>query len=97
MLEFLTLIMMRRRLPDLERPFRVPGGDWVPYLLIALPATVIAIAVYYTVLESGFLAGVGYAIGGLLSGVIAYFIFRPGKVRRGIDKRVNFETGELTG
>lgn len=97
MLEFLTLIAMRRRLPDLERPFRVPGGDWVPYLLIALPAAVIAIAVYYTVLESGFLAGVGYAVGGLLTGVVAYVLLRPGKVRRGIDKRVDFVTGELKG
>jgi membrane associated rhomboid family serine protease len=69
----------------------------VPYVLIALPATVIVIAVYYTVLESGFLAGVGYAIGGLLTGVVAYYLLRPAKVRSGIDKRVNFETGELTG
>ncbi len=97
MLEFLTLIAMRRRYPELERPFRVPGGEWVPYLLISLPATVIAIAVYYTVLESGFLAGVGYAIAGLATGVIAYYVLRPAKARSGIDKRVNFETGELTG
>lgn len=97
MLEFATLIVMRRKYPTLERPFRVPGGDWVPYLLISSPAVVIAIAVYYTVLESGFVAGVGYAIGGLLTGVIAYFLLRPGKVKRGIDKRMDFETGELIG
>jgi amino acid transporter len=88
---------MRRRFPDLERPFKVPGGEWVPYLLIAVPATVIAIAVYFTVLESGLLAGVGYALIGLATGVIAYFVFRPAKIRRGIDKRVDFETGELVG
>jgi amino acid transporter len=97
MLEFVTLIVMRRKYPDLERPFRVPGPDWVPYLLISSPAIVITIAVYYTVLESGLLAGVGYAIGGLLTGVIAYFLLRPGKLRSGIDKQVNFETGELIG
>lgn len=97
MLEFLTLIVMRRRHPELVRPFTVPGGPWVPYLLIALPATVIAIAVYFTVLESGLLAGIGYAVMGLATGVIAYFVLRPGKVRRGIDKRVDFETGELKG
>lgn len=69
----------------------------VPYLILAVPAMVIATAVYFTVLESGLLAGVGYAIGGLLTGVIAYFVLRPAKVRSGIDKRVNFVTGELEG
>jgi len=97
MLEFVALIVMRRRYPDVPRPFRVPGGVWVPYLLITLPAVVISIAVYYTVLESGFLAGVGYAIGGLLTGVLAYVVLAPGRRRRGIDKRVDFETGELRG
>ncbi len=97
MLEFVTLIVMRRRFPELERPFKVPGGAAVPYVILALPATVISIAVYYTVLESGFLAGVGYALGGLLTGVVAYFVLQPAKRRSGIDKRVNFETGELTG
>lgn len=97
MLEFITLIVMRRRFPDLPRPFRVPGPDWVPYLLITLPAAVIIIAVYFTVLESGLMAGVGYALGGLLTGVIAYFLLRPARLRRGIDKRVDFETGELRG
>ena len=97
MLEFLTLIVMRRRHPELPRPFRVPGPDWIPYLLIALPATVISVAVWFTVQESGFLAGVGYALAGLLSGVLAYVLLRPMKARRGVDKRVNFETGELIG
>ncbi|MGD9960643.1 APC family permease [Nocardioides sp.] len=97
MLEFVTLIVMRRRFPHLERPFKVPGGAAGPWVILVLPATVISIAVYYTVLESGFLAGVGYAVGGLLTGVIAYLALSPAKRRSGIDKRVNFETGELTG
>jgi amino acid transporter len=97
MLEFLTLIVMRRRHPELARPFKVPGPAWVPYLLIASPATVIAIAVYYTVLESGFLAGVGYAVAGLLTGVIAYAVLRPAKLRSGIDRKMDFRTGELLG
>jgi amino acid transporter len=97
MLEFVTLIVMRRRYPELVRPFKVPGGALVPYVILALPATVIAIAVYFTVLESGLVAGVGYAIVGLLTGVIAYVVLRPAKRRSGVDKRVNFETGELEG
>jgi amino acid transporter len=97
MLEFLTLIVLRRRHPELARPFRVPGGAWVPYLLISLPAIIIAIAVYYTVLESGFVAGVGYAVAALLSGGVAYGLTRGAKAKRGVDKRMNFETGELSG
>lgn len=97
MLEFVTLIVMRRRYPDLVRPFKVPGGDAVPYLLITLPALVIVTAVYFTVLESGWMGGIGYALIALSTGVVAYLAFRGSKARRGIDKRVDFETGELLG
>jgi amino acid transporter len=96
-LEFITLIVMRRRYPDLARPFKVPGGPLVPYLILLVPALVIVTAVYFTVLESGLMAGVGYAIGGLLTGVIAYFVLLPRKKRSGIDRRVDFTTGELLG
>ena len=95
--EFVTLIVMRRRYPDLVRPFKVPGGDAVPYLLITLPALVIVTAVYFTVLESGWMGGIGYALIALSTGVVAYLAFRGSKARRGIDKRVDFETGELLG
>lgn len=97
MLEFLTLIVMRRRYPELVRPFKVPGGEWVPYVLIILPAAVIVTAVYFTVLESGWMGGIGYALIALSTGVIAYLGFRGTRQRRGIDKRVDFETGELLG
>lgn len=96
-LEFVTLIVMRRRYPDLHRPFKVPGGPAMPYVLITLPVTVISIAVYYTVLESGLFAGVGLALIGLASGAVAYFLLLPFKRRSGTDKRVDFESGELLG
>jgi amino acid transporter len=96
-LEFITLIVMRRRHPELARPFKVPGGELVPYVLLIVPTLVIATAVYFTVQDVGFVAGVGYAVGGLLSGVVAYFVLLPFKKSSGIDRRVNFETGELMG
>jgi amino acid transporter len=96
-LEFITLIVMRRRHPDLERPFKVPGGAAMPWVILFVPAGVITTAVYFTVLESGLFAGVGLAILALLSGVIAYVILLPFKRRSGIDRRVDFETGELIG
>ncbi len=96
-LEFITLIVMRRKHPELERPFKVPGGPIVPYVLLIVPALVIATAVYFTVLDEGFVAGVGYAVVGLATGVIAYYVLLPLKRRSGIDRRVDFETGELVG
>jgi amino acid transporter len=96
-LEFITLIVMRRRYPDLERPFKVPGGPLMPYVILLVPAAVITTAVYFTVLESGLFAGVGLAIIGLLTGVVAYVVLLPIKRRTGIDRRVDFTTGELIG
>jgi amino acid transporter len=97
LLEFATLIAMRRKHPDLARPFKVPGGAVVTYLILVIPALVIATAVYFTVLESGLFAGVGLAVIGLLTGVVAFFLLTPVKRRSGIDRRMNFDTGELLG
>jgi amino acid transporter len=97
MLELTTLIMLRRRQPDLPRPFRVPGGVAGPYIILLFPLFVISVAVFYTVQESGLFQGVGLALIGLSTGVIAYFVLRGRKQRTGIDLRVDFTTGELVG
>jgi amino acid transporter len=95
MLEMVTLNVMRRTHPDLARPFKVPGGKVGPVVVLLSPLFVISVAVTYTVMESGIVEGVGFAIVGLLSGVFAYFALKGRKARSGIDTRVNFETGEL--
>jgi amino acid transporter len=46
LLEFLALIVLRRREPELERSFRIPGGKSVPYLIAFGPAALILFAVY---------------------------------------------------
>ena len=69
----------------------------MPYVILLVPAAVITTAVYFTVLESGLFAGVGLAIIGLMTGVVAYFVLLPIKRRTGIDSRVDFATGELVG
>jgi len=97
LLEFATLIVMRRRFPELARPFKVPGGPIVPYVLFVVPALVIATAVYFTVLDEGLVAGVGYAVVALLSGFVAYALLRPFKQRSGLDRKMDFESGELLG
>ena len=37
LLEFVALIVLRRREPNLPRPFRIPGPNWVPILFAAGP------------------------------------------------------------
>ena len=45
-LEFLALIVLRRKEPRLARPFRIPGPEWVPVLLGLSPTILIAYALY---------------------------------------------------
>jgi amino acid transporter len=37
LLEFVALIVLRRREPNLSRPFRIPGPEWMPILFAAGP------------------------------------------------------------
>lgn len=45
-LEFLALVILRRKEPGLARPFRIPGPDWVPVVLGLCPAVLIGVALY---------------------------------------------------
>lgn len=45
-LEFLALIVLRKREPMLPRPFRVPGPDWATILLGISPTALVIYAVY---------------------------------------------------
>jgi len=45
-LEFVALIVLRRTEPELPRPFRIPGPDWVPVLLGLSPAALTVYALY---------------------------------------------------
>lgn len=47
LLEFLALILLRHKEPDLERPFRVPGGMATAIALAIGPAALIAFALWY--------------------------------------------------
>jgi len=95
MLEFAALIALRRSHPDIERPFRVPGG-WLGVVLITvLPLAVTVTAVYYQVLDVGLVQGLGWAVLALASGPVAYLLLRPHKRRSGVDVRVDLASGEL--
>ncbi len=97
MLEFVALLALRRSHPEVNRPFKVPGGWAGAVLITLLPVGVTAIAVYYQVLDVGPVQGLGWAAVALATGPVAYLALRPGKLRRGVDQRVDLETGELIG
>ncbi len=45
-LEFVALVILRRREPSLPRPFRIPGPDWVPIALAISPTALILYALH---------------------------------------------------
>jgi len=45
-LEFIALIVLRRKEPGLPRPFRIPGPDWVPIALAVSPTLLTLYALY---------------------------------------------------
>jgi amino acid transporter len=45
-LEFIALVYLRKKEPQLARPFRIPGPDWVTVLLGLSPTALIVYAVY---------------------------------------------------
>lgn len=49
-LEFLALLLLRRRRPDVARPFRIPGGQVGLWLVCVLPA-VVGVGVLYAALR----------------------------------------------
>jgi basic amino acid/polyamine antiporter, APA family len=69
------LIVLRRRRPDLPRPYKVPLYPWVPVLYIASMALFVGYLLYQAVTD---LEGVGYRVAGLAIvalGVPVYFFF----------------------
>jgi amino acid transporter len=53
LLEFAALIALRIRYPDLERPFRVPGGWTGIAIITVLPLLIVLFAIYKQVGDSG--------------------------------------------
>ncbi|HMF53178.1 MAG TPA: APC family permease [Edaphobacter sp.] len=82
-LEFVALILLRRNEPDLPRPFRIPGPDWVPILLGLSPAALILYALYVSRTET--VAGMSALAFSLIiaaAGVPLYLIARISQKRR---------------
>lgn len=72
MLEFVALIILRRRLPNMSRPYRVPGGWFGIALITILPAAIIVFAVYQNTVDSG-ISSLYLSFGSALIPFLMYF------------------------
>ena len=82
-LEFLALIILRRKEPSLPRPFRVPGPDWVPILLGLSPTILIVYALHASRSETiAGMSGSAFALIIAAGGLPVYLIAKLSKGRR---------------
>lgn len=93
LLEFAALIALRIKEPDMERPYRVPGG-WIGiFIITALPVAVLALAVYSTVQEEGIKAVV-LSLAAIASGPVLYPLLKRYAKRNSSATTDAHETGE---
>jgi amino acid transporter len=73
-LEFIALLALRYKEPDLPRPFKIRGG-WFVLILITISPMLFALTVIYATLtdENTDLRHLGIVVLALLSGVVLYF------------------------
>jgi amino acid transporter len=94
LLQFAALIALRIKHPTMKRPYKIAGG-WLGLVLVSLgPILVLYIAIYFQVLDVGVVEGIGWAAAGMATGPIAYYLLRPGKRRKGIDRAIELEFDE---
>lgn len=75
LLEFAALIVLRIKMPNMKRPFRVPGG-WLGLVLITVfPVLVLGLAVVSTIQEEG-ISALYLSLGAIITGPILYPILR---------------------
>lgn len=85
LLEFLALLMLRRREPELPRPFRVPGGTAGAVLVTAGPTALIAFALWAARKEQ--VAGVNallFALAVAAAGPLFFWLMTRGRRGAGV-------------
>jgi amino acid transporter len=78
LLEIASLLVLRKREPDLPRPFRIGGGWPVLWLIFLGPAFVILTMAYVSIREDG-LAAQALDLGLLASGPVVYVLVKAFK------------------
>ena len=89
LLEFAALVILRRKEPNMERPYKIPGGWPVIALVVFFPVAIVLLAVYDQIMCAGFMSTIGLSLIALATGPILYPIARHFR-----NKRV--QAGELT-
>jgi amino acid transporter len=76
-LEFLALVVLRKREPMLKRPFRIPGPDWVAVLIGLSPMALTAYAIFVSRSETvAGLSAFAFSLTIALLGVPLYLLAR---------------------
>jgi amino acid transporter len=76
-LEFVALLILRRREPDLLRPFKIPGGWFVLILLTAAPFAFAAVVLTATITSEDMgIWQINIVAVAMLSGILLYFARR---------------------
>ena len=75
MLEFAALYVLRRKEPNLSRPFRIPGGAPVCALLAIGPAILVVLLTWNSVVEEGWRKQIPTLVA-IASGVVVYKLRR---------------------
>ena len=78
MLEFLACISLRYRQPDLPRPFRIWGPNWVVVAVMTPPLAIVLVLAYATAGESALTASLCFA--GVAVGVLVSMVPALGKL-----------------
>ncbi len=88
LLEFVALVVLRVREPQMPRPFRVPGGLVGAVLVGVGPAALIGLAIVRAYGEqAGPMNALAFGIAIAVAGVIAYFIAAKNKAKAAVDSR----------
>jgi amino acid transporter len=94
LLQFAALVVLRIKRPDMDRPYRVPGGWFGIVLVVAFPTAVIALAVYFQAYYEGWQGSIGLALLALATGPVLYPIMAAIRRRRGTHDSLAIEFEE---
>lgn len=79
-LELAALLVLRRKEPELPRPYRIPGGWPVLWVVFLMPVAVLALLVGATLADEGWRAQ-GPTLAALASGPIVYYAVKAWQCR----------------
>jgi APA family basic amino acid/polyamine antiporter len=69
-----TIFVYRKRLPDADRPYKVPGYPWTPLLFIVAAVVVVANTLFNNLRDQP--GKTALALGSIVLGLPAYFLWR---------------------